>query len=270
MVAPHREKNRLPGRTPAIWRTMSAIDTGLVHLVGRLRVSGGIPRELRGKPLLMTPNHIGVFDAFVLIAACQRIGLSPRFLLAGGLLDAPVLGPALKASGHLRIDRGKATAVEQFGAAVGAMRTTTSPIIVYPEGRISHDPGLWPERGKTGAARLALAAGVPVIPISQWGAHEAVYWGTEKVEGPADLLPLARSGFTAPLRRPTFRVHFGDPVDLSDVDPGRPGAGMRAHAKIMRAIVDGLIPLRATEPVRPRFHDPTRPTDTVSPWKPAP
>ncbi|KAA9153795.1 1-acyl-sn-glycerol-3-phosphate acyltransferase [Amycolatopsis acidicola] len=258
------------GRTgaPPIWRAMSAVDTGLVHLVGRLRVTGGIPAHLRGRPLLMTANHIGVFDAFVLIAACQQIGVSPRFLLAGGLLDAPVLGPALRASGHLRVDRGKAGAVEQFGHAVEALKTATSPIIVYPEGRISHDPGLWPERGKTGAARLALAAGVPVLPISQWGAHEAVYWGTEKVSGPADLLPLARSGFTAPLRRPKFQVHFGRPVDLSDVEPERPGAGMRAHRKIMRAITDGLVPLRAAEPDKPKFHDPTRPTDTVSPWRP--
>ena len=36
----------------------------------------------------------------------------------------------------------------------------------------------------------------------------------------------------------------------------------------MQAITDGLIPLRAGELDRPRFHDPTRPTDTVSPWKP--
>src|SRR5215470_4653814 len=122
-------------KPPAIWRTMSMLDAGLVHLVGRLKVTGGIPRELRGRPLVLAANHIGVFDAFVLIAACKHIGVTPRFLLAGGLLDAPVVGPALRASGHLRIDRGKASAVEQFTQAVAAMRTTTSPILVYPEGR---------------------------------------------------------------------------------------------------------------------------------------
>lgn len=255
-------------RPPAVWRAISWLDSGLVNVAGRLKVTGGIPAALRGRPLLLTANHIGVFDPFVLIAACRKIGFMPRFMLAGGILDAPVIGPALRASGHLRIDRGKATAVEQFAQAVEAMRTTTSPILVYPEGRISHDPGLWPERGKTGAARLALAADVPVVPISQWGAHEAVYWGTERVEGPADLVPLARSGLTAPLRRPTFRVHFGNPVDLSGIDARRPGAAFRAHAEIMRAITDGLVPLRTAEPGAPRFHDPTRPTDTVSPWRP--
>ncbi|NIH84278.1 lysophospholipid acyltransferase family protein [Amycolatopsis granulosa] len=255
-------------RPPAVWRTMTRLDQGLVSLTGRLRITGGIAPALRGRPFLMAANHIGVFDPFVLIAACRRIGFAPRFLLAGGILDAPVIGPALKVSGHMRIDRGKSSAVEQFAQAVQEMRTTPSPIIVYPEGRISREAGLWPERGKTGAARLAIAAGVPVVPVSQWGAHEAVYWGTERVEGPADLLPLARSGLTAPLRRPTYRVHFGEPVDLSDVEPGRPGAGVRAHAKIMRAITAGLVPLRRDEPDTPRFHDPTRPTDTVSPWRP--
>ncbi|WP_199431889.1 lysophospholipid acyltransferase family protein [Qaidamihabitans albus] len=271
MVALHHDDGRTTRRdepSPLIWRTMLAVDRGLVALAGRLRVSGNVPRELRGRPLLMAANHIGVFDAFVLMAACRRIGLAPRFLLAGGLLDAPVLGPALRASGHLRIDRGSASAVEQFGHAVEALRSTGAPIIVYPEGRIGHDPGLWPERGKTGTARLALASGVPVVPISQWGAHEAVYWGTETVTGPADILPLARSGLTSPVRRPTFRVHFGEPIDLAEFSTGRPGDAVKAHARIMRAITEGLVPLRRDEPDRPRFHDPTRPTDTRSPWRP--
>jgi len=267
MFALHQEENSAR-RAPAIWRTMLNIDRGLVNFVGKLTVTGGVSAELRRRPLLMTANHIGVFDAFVLMAACKRIGINPRFMLAGGILDAPIIGPALRVSGHLRVDRKQAsTAIGQFTEAAEALRTTRDPLIVYPEGRISHDPGLWPERGKTGAARLALAAGVPVIPISQWGAHEAVYWGTETVNGPADLVPLAKSGLSAPMRRPRFKVHFGEPVDLSEVEPERPGAGVRAHAKIMQAITDGLVPLRRDELDKPRFHDPTRPTDTVSPWK---
>ncbi|EHR50404.1 1-acyl-sn-glycerol-3-phosphate acyltransferase [Saccharomonospora marina XMU15] len=271
MVALYPEEDvptRREDSTPLIWRTMLAVDEALVNLAGRLRVTGGVPGELRGRPLLMAANHIGVFDAFVLMAACRRIGLAPRFMLAGGLLDAPVLGTALRASGHLRVDRGSASAVEQFAAATRALCDTRAPIIVYPEGRISHDPGLWPERGKTGAARLALATGVPVVPISQWGAHEAVYWGTERVEGLADIVPLARSGLTSPLRRPTFRVHFAEPVELSAFRPDRAGDAVKAHAAIMRAITRGLVPLRAEEPDRPRFHDPTRPTDSTSPWRP--
>lgn len=249
---------------------MLATDRQVVRTFGRLEVSGDVPDELRGKPFLLAANHIGVFDALVLMAACRQIGIAPRFMLAGGLLDAPVLGPALRRSGHLRVDRkNSASAIGQFGEAVNALRASKAPILVYPEGRISHDPGLWPERGKTGAARLALAAGVPVVPISQWGAHEAVYWGTETVNGVADILPLAKSGLTSPMRRPTFKVHFGKPVDMSEFDTTKAGTPWKAHSAIMRAIAEGLAPLRPGELDEPRFHDPTRPTDSKSPWKPA-
>lgn len=245
-----------------------AVDRGLVGLLGRLRVTGTIPGHLRGRPLLLVANHIGVFDAFVLIAACRTIGVAPRFLLTGGLLDAPVIGPALRASGHVRVDRGKHNVAEAFGRAVHALATATDPIFVYPEGRISHDRGLWPERGKTGAARMALASGVPVLPVSQWGAHEAVCWGTETVTGFDDVKPLIRSGLRSIWAQPLFQVHFGEQVDLSGLSAGRPGDAVRAHERIMRAVVAGMVPLRSGQLDEPRFHDPTRPTDTRTPWWP--
>ncbi|MGH3625308.1 MAG: lysophospholipid acyltransferase family protein [Sciscionella sp.] len=251
---------------PRIWRTILAMDRSLVGLLGQLEITGSVSERLRQSPLLLTANHIGVFDAFVLMAACRQIGIAPRFLLTGGLLDAPVLGPALKASGHIRVDRGKENVADAFGRAVAALNSSAVPLLVYPEGRISRDVGLWPERGKTGAARMALASGAPVVPISQWGAHEAVYWGTETVHGWADVKPLLTSGVGSIARRPRFAVHFGDPVGLDDLTADRPGDAVRAHARIMRAITGGLRTLRQDEPDTPRFHDPTRPTDTRSPW----
>lgn len=254
--------------TPLLWQVLTTMDSALVALCGRLSVTGALPRESRGRPMLFAANHIGVFDAFVLIAACHKLGVEPRFLIAAGILDAPVVGPALRASGHLRVDRGKRTVTEAFDRAVAALRESSDPILVYPEGRISHEPGLWPERGKSGVARLALAAGVPVVPISQWGAHEAAYWGTETVNGWADFQPVATSWLRSMLRRPTFRVHFGAPVDLNGLSATRPGDAVRARDRIMRAITDGLVPLRRDEPDKPNFYDPTRPTDGNSPWRP--
>ena len=58
-------------------------------------------------------------------------------------------------------------------------------VLVYPEGRIGLDPGMWPERGKTGTARLALASGAPVVPVAQWGAHEVLPYGAPKGLGRA-------------------------------------------------------------------------------------
>lgn len=244
------------------------INRGLVGLTGRLEITDDLPSDLRGRSILLAANHIGVFDAFVLTAACHKVGIAPRFLIAGGIMDAPVAGWGLRKSGHLRVDRTKSTVVEAFYRAVDSLRASEVAVLVYPEGRISHDPGLWPERGKTGVARLALAAGTPVVPISQWGAHEAAYWGTEVVTGWADMKPVVTSWFRSVVRRPTFRVHFGAPVDLAHLSADKPGDAVRARDQIMRAITAGLVPLRPNEPDIPTFQDPTRPTDSISPWHP--
>ncbi|MGW4112198.1 lysophospholipid acyltransferase family protein [Actinosynnema sp. NPDC004786] len=254
--------------TPLLWRVLTTVDRGFVGLSGRLEVTGDIPADLRGRPLLLASNHIGNLDPFVLIAACRRIGVAPRFLLAGGLLDAPIMGPALRASGHLRVDRAAADVGDAYHRTVEALQRGGDPIAMYPEGRISLDPGLWPERGKTGAARLALSGDIPVVPVSQWGAHEAVYWGNTRVSGWQDFKPYLTSYVRGLRRRPTFKVHFGKPVDLSGLADGRPGDARRAHERIMRAITEGLVPLRPDEPDLPKFHDPTRPTTGRSPWRP--
>lgn len=253
-----------------VWRAMTIVNRGFVRLVGTIEITGTIPPELRGAPLLVAANHIGVFDPFVLTAAFHKVGVEPRFLLAGGLLDAPVVGWALSKGGHVRVDRGKSNVTEAFERATIALRTAGGPVLVYPEGRISREPGLWPERGKSGVARIALVANVPVMTISQWGAHEAVYWGTEEVTSWRDLLPVVTSWLRAVRDRPVFKVHFGPVIDLSDLAAGKPGDAVRAHKRIMEAITDRLIPLRPDELDKPRFHDPTRPTDTKSPWRPKP
>jgi 1-acyl-sn-glycerol-3-phosphate acyltransferase len=247
---------------------MTLICRGFVRVVGRIEATGTIPPELRNQPMLIAANHIGVFDPFVLTAALREAGVNPRFLLAGGLLDVPVVGWGLRQGGSIRVDRGRANVAEAFERVTVALRETPGPVLVYPEGRISLTPGLWPEKGKSGAARIALAADVPVLTISQWGAHEAVYWGTEVVTGWRDLLPGVTSFFRAVRNRPTFKVHFGPLVDLSDLTADKPGDARRAHERIMRAITDNLVPLRADQLDKPRFTDPTRPTTTKSPWWP--
>ncbi len=94
-------------------------------------------------------------------------------------------------------------------------------ILIYPEGRIGLDPGMWPERGKTGAARLALACGAPVVPVAQWGSHEVLPY-----QAPRGMLRgIARSLW----RRPVIRVHFGAPVDLGETTAAAPRRGPPGH-----------------------------------------
>lgn len=60
-------------------------------------------------------------------------------------------------------------------------------------------------------------------------------------------------------------MHVGPPVDLEELHPGRPRDAMRAQAKIMLAIIAGLVPLRADQPGAPHYGDPTRPLGPSQP-----
>ncbi|WP_121161277.1 lysophospholipid acyltransferase family protein [Micromonospora pisi] len=243
-----------PWRAPRLWRALQLVGRMLVGALARLRVTGDVPDQLRHGPLILAANHISPFDPVVLTAACQVRRIAPRIMATGGLFRAPLIGSVMRRSGHIRVDRRTPEVGQALSSAVSAV-AGGSVVLVYPEGRMGLDPGMWPERGKTGTARLALASGAVVVPVAQWGAHEVLPYGT-----PQGLL---RAVGRALVRRPVIRVHFGDPVDLSGLDPTVPGAARRATDRIIDALTSGLAPLRPDEPDRPRHHDPTRPVETT-------
>jgi 1-acyl-sn-glycerol-3-phosphate acyltransferase len=235
------------------WRFMLLLGRILVWPLCRLRVSGTVPAELRGRPLILAANHVSPFDPIVMTAACHKIGIAPRILATGGLFDAPIAGAAMRAAGHIRVDRGKSHVADALPSAADALRGAAM-VMVYPEGRIGLDPWMWPERGKTGVARMAALSGAPVLPVAQWGAHAVLPYAS-----PTGLL---RSIARAVRHRPVVQVRFGTvPVDLTGLT-GTPGAqAMNATRRIMTAIDDTLAPLRRDEMRTPRFVDTTRPYD---------
>ena len=236
-------------RVPPLWRFALGISRALVWPLCRLRVSGDVPDELRTGPLILAANHIGSFDPFVLSAACATRRLAPRIMATGGLFRAPVVGPLMRIAGHIRVDRHQATVIEALGSAQEAL-AARSVVLIYPEGRITLDPGGWPERGKTGLARLAVASGAVVVPVSQWGAHLVLPWGAPRHSIGRMLWSL--------VHRPVVRVHFGPPISLAGAGTGA-RAVREATDQIMDGIVAGLVPLRAAEPRVPGWIDPARP-----------
>lgn len=233
-----------------VWPALLRYAAPLLSLFGRVRVTGGVDRRLLPGPILVAANHIGNFDTIVVAVACRRVGMVPKFLAARGLMTAPLVGPLLTRSGHIRVDRGSPDAPFALDITEAAL-LQDGHVVVYPEGRISLDPELWPERGRSGLARLALRTGVPVIPVSQWGAHEVTAYD--------DVGAMLRTTATAVWRQPRLAVHFGSPVPLDDLRSGRIGDANRAATRIMAAITTGLGPLRAHDLGPPRFADPTRP-----------
>lgn len=241
-------------RVPRLWRLLLALSRIVVFPLARLRVTNGVPERLRGGPVILVANHVSPFDPLVIMAACHRAGIVPRIMATGGVFRTPVVGAVMRHCGHIRVDRNTTHVADALPAAAKAL-AENSAVLVYPEGRIGLDPWMWPERGKTGAARMAQMSGAPVLPVVQWGTHAVIPWEAPKRLGRAVLKAL--------LRRPVVRVRFGDQaVDLSGVDAGTPGAqAMQATRLIMEAIDETLTPLRQDEMRMPRTVDASRPHD---------
>jgi 1-acyl-sn-glycerol-3-phosphate acyltransferase len=237
------------------WTFMLRRFSWLVSVFGRVEVTGGIPEELRTGPLLFAANHIGDFDPFVVAVALHRAGAFPRIMATGGLHEAPVVGPLLERTGSIRVERGTELARHAVRVTEVAL-VSGGHVVAYPEGRVGLTPDGWPERGRTGMARLALGLGVPVLPVSQWGAHEVLQYGNDWGK--------VRTVLRAVVHRPALKVHIGPPVRLDDLQMGRVGDANRARYRIAAAITRGLVPLRAGELDRPAFLDPTRPTTAVA------
>jgi 1-acyl-sn-glycerol-3-phosphate acyltransferase len=239
-------------QVPTVWRFLLFISPALVFPICRLRVSGEVPARLRQGPLILAANHISPIDPAVMTAACRKAGLAPRFLATGGVFRAPIAGAVMRRSGHIRVDRRTANVQQALPDAAAALKAG-SVVLVYPEGRIGLDPWMWPERGKTGVARMAALSGAPVVPVAQWNTHRVLPYAAPK--------GLVTSLLKAMWRRPVVYVRFGEPVDLSGLT-GTPGAqAMRATRLIVEGIDRTLLPLRADEPRMPHVVDHTRPVD---------
>jgi 1-acyl-sn-glycerol-3-phosphate acyltransferase len=188
-------------------------------------------------------NHISHIDPLLAAHFVYDHGRLPRYLAKSGLFKNKALGGFLRAAGQIPVERLSRNAIGAFDAAVEAVRRGEC-VIVYPEGTLTRDPDLWPMTGKSGAARIALETGCPVIPVGQWGAQEILYPYAKK----PDLLP-----------RKHITMKAGDPVDLSDLValPRSQAVINQATDRIMAAITDLVADLRGEAPPAERF-DPRR------------
>lgn len=125
-------------------------------------------------PVLLASNHISYLDPLCLAYLTDLAGRRVRFLAKAELFDRPILARALRSIGQIPVQRGTADASGALDAACSAL-AAGQLVTVFPEGTISSD--LDPMAGKTGVARLALASGVPVVPVGLWGPHRIVTAG---------------------------------------------------------------------------------------------
>jgi 1-acyl-sn-glycerol-3-phosphate acyltransferase len=190
---------------------------------------------------ILAINHISHVDPLLSAHFVYDHGRLPRYLAKSGLFANKALGGFLTSAGQIPVERLSRNAIGAYDAAVRAIEDGEC-IIVYPEGTLTRDPDLWPMKGKTGAARIALATGCPVIPVGQWGAHEVLPPYTKRPH----LLP-----------RKNIVMKAGDPVPLDDLLALPTSAERTALAtdRIMAAITALVADIRQ-EPAPTQRYDP--------------
>lgn len=127
-------------------------------------------------PAVIATNHVGYLDfVFVGAAARERKRLI-RFLAKAEVFKHQVAGPLMRGMKHIPVDRfGRAS--QAIDDSVAALKRGEI-VGMFPESTISRS--FVPAAGKTGAARMAMEAGAPLIPGAVWGSQRILTKGRPK------------------------------------------------------------------------------------------
>ena len=188
---------------------------------------------------VLAPNHISHLDPFLISHFMVDQGISPRFLAKDTLMSLPVGGRILRNAEQIPVYRSTGGAAESLRAAIAAVEAG-SVVTIYPEGTITRDPAAWPMSGRTGAVRVALATGRPLVPVMQWGPQDVLWPYSKKLR----LLP-----------RKTIHVRVGEPIDLSDLDGRELTEELldTATNRLMDALTAMMSEVRGELPTTPRI-----------------
>ena len=187
----------------------------------QLPASGGV---------LLVSNHVSYADVLAVGRYIIWSGRWPRYLGKAELWKVPVVGWFARQCRQIPVVRDSAQARDALAPAQAALERGEC-IGIYPEGGRTRDPDLWPQLGRTGVARLALATGVPVIPTANWGTHE--------------IMPGRKLRIPRLFPRSEVRIIMGDPVELADLVGRTDVEAMRiATERIMDAVTTLVEELR--------------------------
>lgn len=221
----------------AIFRTFGFLLIPFMELVGRYRLHGTQNIPAVG-PVVVSPNHYSDIDPIVIGYALYKLGRMPRFLAKASLFRIPVGGWMLRKAGQVPVERAGRNAANPLAAA-RRVAAAGHVVVIYPEGTLTRDPDLWPMRGKFGAVRTALDAGIPLIP--------AVSWGAQKI--------MPRYGRLRLFPRQDVDVVFGPPLDLAEFvgKSGDSKALAAATTKLMNTLAAMVGELRGETPPAKRW-----------------
>lgn len=162
---------------------------GLLHGAGaRLQVEGLAGVDWT-QPLVLVANHQSIIDV---CAVFRAVPTPLRFVLKQEMARVPFVGWYARRMGMVFIERGSARSSPQRLRDAVALVRDGAQLCAFPEGTRSRDGSVGPFKG--GALQVAIAAGVPVVPVA--------------ISGSGAVLPAA--GFK--VRPGPIRLRFGSPI----------------------------------------------------------
>jgi 1-acyl-sn-glycerol-3-phosphate acyltransferase len=195
---------------------------GLARIVFRLlglrwQVVGAehIPRT--GGAVLAS-NHVSYLDFTICGFAAQPSGRLVRFMAKDVVFKNRFSGPLMRGMHHIPVDR--SAGAQAFADAVLVLRAG-EVVGLFPEATISRSFTL--KSFKLGAARMAMEASVPLIPM--------VTWGGQRI--------LTKGGHRSLRRRRTIMITVGEPIRP---EPGEKAGSLtlRLHTRMSELLADTL------------------------------
>lgn len=147
------------------WSRLILVTTGV-----RVSVTG-LERLVAGRTYVFVSNHQSIYDIPIIFAS---IPFQLRIIAKASLGRFPVLGWHLRRTGHLLVDRSRPDRDALFTWAT-ALTSGGLSLILFPEGTRSRDGIVAPF--KRGGFHLALASGIPVVPLSVVGSRHVMLKG---------------------------------------------------------------------------------------------
>ena len=147
-------------------------------------------------PQIIAANHQSTFD---ILAILGWVPLPLKFVAKKEVFRYPFFGPAVKAAGHIRLDRqNRKKAFAAYEIAALELVESRTHVLVFPEGTRSRTGLMLPF--KKGPAMLAIASGAPLVPCYCAGTFRILPKGSFWVRpGPVQVLfgpPLSTQGLT--------------------------------------------------------------------------
>ena len=141
---------------------------------------------------ILASNHVSYLDFAIVGTAALPVGRLVRFMAKKEIFDHKIAGPLMRGMHHINVDRSNGSA--SFVAALRALKSGEI-IGIFPEGTTSTSFEI--KELKSGAVRLAMGAGVPIIPT--------IIWGSQRIWTKGLKRNLKRNNFPV-------TVVFGEPI----------------------------------------------------------